>query len=462
MRYPVRLTLHPGRTPPAFRVLRTFAASALALAALLSLPLTASEARAAPAAGQTPVQVPEARSVDLGKPVTSAELLDYDALRRRAQVTPDTFDRPAAQTAATAPGLADSLPDLELANPLLLLGARVPPGTSTRLAWSPSQSLEGISVPTPVLVVNGAGNGPTLCLTAAIHGDELNGIEIVRRVLYNLDPQELSGAVIGIPIVNLQGFRLSSRYLTDRRDLNRYFPGHSQGSSAARIADSFFNDVVRQCDALVDLHTGSFHRTNLLQLRADVTDPAIRDLSQGFGSTVVLQGRGAQGTLRRAAADQGIPAVTLEAGASMRLDEDSVLRGVEGIQTLLAHLKMTKRFRFWGNPEPVYYQSRWVRANQGGILMSSVALGQAVKPGELLGTVTDPITNESIEIRSPLLGRVIGMALNQVVLPGYAAYHIGTQAADELRPSGDGDNPPVDEDVADYEDDPPEDDFLAE
>jgi len=462
MRYPVRLALHPGRTPPALRVPRTFAASALALAALLSLPLTASEARSAPAAGQTPVQVPEARSVDLGEPVTNAELLDSDALRRRAQATPGTFDRPPVPTAATAAGLADSLPDLELANPLLLLGARVPPGTSTRLAWSPSQSLEGISVPTPVLVVNGASNGPTLCLTAAIHGDELNGIEIVRRVLYNLDPQELSGAVIGIPIVNLQGFRLSSRYLTDRRDLNRYFPGHPQGSSAARIADSFFNDVVRQCDALVDLHTGSFHRTNLLQLRADVNDPAIRDLTQGFGSTVVLQGRGAQGTLRRAAADQGIPAVTLEAGASMRLDEDSVLRGVEGIQTLLAHLKMTKRFRFWGNPEPVYYQSRWVRANQGGILMSSVALGQAVKPGELLGTVTDPITNESIEIRSPLQGRVIGMALNQVVLPGYAAYHIGTQAADGLRPSGDGDNPPMDEDVADYEDDPPEDDFLAE
>jgi len=463
MRYPVRLTLHSGRTPSAHRVPRPLVASTLALVALLSLPLTASEPASVPVAGHTtPVEVPEARSVDLGEPVTSAELLGPDAAGQQVEAVTAALDRNAVQTAATAAGLADTLPDLELANPLLLLGARVPPGTSTRLAWSPSQSLEGISVPTPVLVVNGASNGPTLCLTAAIHGDELNGIEIVRRVLYNLDPQELSGAVIGIPIVNLQGFRLSSRYLTDRRDLNRYFPGHPNGSSASRIADSFFSDVVRQCDALVDLHTGSFHRTNLLQLRADVTDPAIREITQGFGSTVVLQGKGAQGTLRRAAADNGIPAVTLEAGASMRLDEDSVLRGVEGIQTLLAHMKMTKRFRFWGNPEPVYYESRWVRANQGGILLSSVALGQSVKPGELLGTVTDPITNESIDIRSPLQGRVIGMALNQVVLPGYAAYHIGIQATDDLLLPGEADTPPVDEDVADYEDDPPEEDFLAE
>lgn len=450
MRYPVRLTLHPGRTASASPVPRPLTASTFALAALLSLPLAAAGPDSVPAPGQAPVAVPEARSVDLGEPVTNAKRPGSDTSRLRVPAVP------------AAAGLADTLPDLEQANPLLLLGSRVAPGSSSRLAWSPSQSLEGISVPTPVLVVNGASNGPTLCLTAAIHGDELNGIEIVRRVLYNLDPQELSGAVIGVPIVNLQGFRLSSRYLTDRRDLNRYFPGHPQGSSASRIADSFFNDVVRHCDALVDLHTGSFHRTNLLQLRADVTDPAILEISQGFGSTVVLQGTGAEGTLRRAAADHGIPAVTLEAGASMRLDEDSVRQGVEGIQTLLSHLKMTKRFRLWGNPEPVYYESRWVRANQGGILLSNVTLGQSVKPGALLGTVTDPITNESVDIRSPLRGRVIGMALNQVVLPGYAAYHIGIQAVDELQPSGEGDNPPVEEDVADYEDDPPEEDFLAE
>ena len=145
--------------------------------------------------------------------------------------------------------------------PLVILGTEILPSTTTRLSWSPSQSFEGIATPTPVLIVNGAEEGPVLCLTAALHGDELNGIEIVRRVLYDLAPERLTGTVVGVPIVNLQGFRRSSRYLTDRRDLNRYFPGNPDGSSASRIAYSFFTEVISHCDALVDLHTGSFYRT---------------------------------------------------------------------------------------------------------------------------------------------------------------------------------------------------------
>jgi len=163
--------------------------------------------------------------------------------------------------------------DMADARSLALLGTEVPSATSTRLAWTPNQSFEGIFSATPVLVVNGAEAGPTLCLTAAVHGDELNGIETVRRVMYGLDPEELSGAVIGVPIVNLQGFHRGSRYLSDRRDLNRYFPGDPDGSSASRIAHSFFQQIIRHCDAIVDLHTGSFYRTNLPQLRASLDDP---------------------------------------------------------------------------------------------------------------------------------------------------------------------------------------------
>ena len=139
--------------------------------------------------------------------------------------------------------------------PMMLLGSEVLPGTATRLEWSPSVSFMGISAPTAVLAINGVESGPTLCLTAAVHGDELNGIEIVRRVMYNIDPLKLSGAMIGIPIVNLEGFRAGSRYLSDRRDLNRYFPGNPSGSSASRIAYSFFHEVVSHCDMLIDLHT---------------------------------------------------------------------------------------------------------------------------------------------------------------------------------------------------------------
>jgi predicted deacylase len=315
--------------------------------------------------------------------------------------------------------------------PFVMLGAEVAPGTSTRLAWSPNHSFEGIAVATPVLVVNGTKPGPVLCLTAAVHGDELNGIEIVRRVLYNLDAAKLSGTVVGVPIVNLQGFRRGSRYLPDRRDLNRFFPGDPKGSSAARIAYSFFHQVIDHCDALVDLHTGSFYRTNLPQLRADLRDPEVLELSQGFDGTVVLQSEGTVGTLRQAAVAAGIPAVTLEAGEPLRLQENEVNHGVKTIQSLLGKMHMIKKTSFWGTPEPVYYQSVWVRADEGGILFSEVDLGERVKEKEILGTVTDPITNIRTEILSPYQGRVLGMALNQVVMPGFAAFRIGIQSSEE-------------------------------
>lgn len=311
---------------------------------------------------------------------------------------------------------------------LMLLGAEVAASTSTRLAWSPAQSFAGIAAPTPVLVVNGAHRGPTLCVTAAIHGDELNGIEVVRRVLYDLEPEKLSGAVIGVPIVNLQGFRRSSRYLPDRRDLNRYFPGNPSGSSASRLAHSFFTEVISQCDALVDLHTGSFQRTNLPQLRADLSNPKVVELTQGFGSTVVLHSDGAEGTLRRAATDAGVPTITLEAGGPARVQDNAVSHSTKGVMTLLNELGMYDNVTKWGTREPVYYRSRWIRADQGGVLFSKVELGDSVDQDQLLGTITDPITNVQTELRASDKGRVLGMALDQFVMPGFAAFRIGIEA----------------------------------
>jgi len=313
---------------------------------------------------------------------------------------------------------------------LYVLGTEIEPSTSTRLSWTPDNSFASIAVPTPVLVVNGAKRGPTLCVTAAIHGDELNGIEVVRRVLYDLDSERLTGAVIGVPIVNLQGFRRASRYLPDRRDLNRYFPGNSSGSSASRLAYSFFNEVISHCDSLIDVHTGSFHRTNLPQLRADLKNPFIRELSQSFGSTVVLHSAGAKGTLRRAAADAGIPAVTLEAGEPTRVQEDAVTHGTKGVLTVMNELGMIDRSPRWGRREEVYFRSKWERADSGGVLFSLVELGEHVEKNQLLGTITDPITNVMTGIRATNDGRILGMAVNQFVLPGFAAYRIGIPPRD--------------------------------
>ena len=378
-------------------------------------------------AGETSVE-PSGNGVDLLQDTTGEEDARSSETSAAAEklveaVPAHEHDVPLADAVTTAEGQA---------KPLLLLDTEVLPGSAQRLAWSATELFEGVPVSTPVLVVNGELPGPTLCLMAAVHGDELNGIEMVRRVLHDIDPSRLSGAVIGVPIVNVQGFRRGSRYLPDRRDLNRYFPGNPNGSAAARIAHALFTDVVAHCDALVDLHTGSFERANLPQIRADLRNPDVVTLTLGFGSMVVLHSEPTTGTLRHAATMAGIPAVTVEAGGPSQLELAEVKHGVKGIETLLTTLGMVRKMRLWGDPEPVYYRSSWVRADNGGILLADVSLGSSVRKGDLLGTITDPMSNASTELRSPYSGRIIGMARNQVVMPGFAAFHVGIQADDVI------------------------------
>jgi predicted deacylase len=335
----------------------------------------------------------------------------------------------AADTLATESTANTVSAELRPKGKMRLLGTDIAPGTRKRLTWTSGTAIEGFVVPVPVIVLNGTGPGPVLCLTAAVHGDELNGIEVTRRVVEDIDVEELNGAIIGIPIVNIQGFYRGTRYLPDRRDLNRYFPGNPRGSSATRMAHSLFTEVIRHCSALIDLHTGSLNRTNLPQVRADLRSPQVTRMTQAFGATVVLHSVGDKGSLRRAANDAGIPAVTFEMGEPMRVQPEQVEHGAKAIETLLYALGMTRQRRYWGDPEPVYYASKWVRVDNGGILFSDVALGERVSEGELLGVVTDPLSNQQYRIYAPTSGRILGMALNQVVLPGFAAYRIGTETS---------------------------------
>jgi len=314
--------------------------------------------------------------------------------------------------------------------PLRILGHVVEAGQRAELRWAVGQSFDGGTALTPVTVVHGRKPGPTLCLTAAVHGDELNGIEVVRRVLNEAEPKDVRGTVIGVPIVNLFGFARGTRYLPDRRDLNRSFPGSYNGSAASRIARRFFDQVVRHCDALVDFHTGSFARSNLPQVRADLAARGVVSFTRGFGATPVLHSPGARGMLRRAASDVGIAAATFEVGAPGLLEPDEIEDAVQSIQTLMHRLGMTRNYRLWSEPQAVLYASRWVRTDHGGMLFSNVGLGDKVRVGQRLGKVVDPVNNRETEIVSPLQGRIIGMALNQLVLPGFAAYHIGVERSE--------------------------------
>ncbi|MGH1470669.1 MAG: succinylglutamate desuccinylase/aspartoacylase family protein [Cellvibrionaceae bacterium] len=317
------------------------------------------------------------------------------------------------------------------ATPIGLLNNIIEPGTFRTLHWAPGFSMSSLNTPVPVLVAHGENPGKVLCMTAAVHGDELNGIEIVRRVLHDIDPSELTGTIIGMPIVNLDGFRRSSRYMSDRRDLNRYFPGNPRGSYASRVAYSLFHDVILHCDYLIDVHTGSFKRTNVPQIRGDLKNDSILEFTRHFGGLGVLSHPGGPGTLRRSAADFGIPAITIETGGPLILENDAVQDGVKGVKNALHNLGMYKSMRLWLMSQPVFYQSTWVRSTQGGILLSVVELNETIEKGQLLGRVVDPITNTSSDIISPYKGKILGKAIDQVVSPGFATFHVGIVSSEE-------------------------------
>lgn len=390
-------------------------------------PPAAASTEAPPANGEAPAAEASESPEPAATNTTEAEPAETPA----AGETPDSPAPATAEDPFSGVSIVPAEPDRSVQHSLSLLNSTVAPRTFRTLQWSPGQYSSSLDTPVPVLVAHGERPGPVLCLTAAIHGDEINGIEIVRRVLHQIDPDELSGTVIGVPIVNLDGFRRASRYLADRRDLNRYFPGNPTGSYATRIAHSLFQNIILKCNYLVDLHTASFYRTNLPQLRGDLKNPAVLEFSRHFGGMSVLHHTGAAGTLRRAATEAGIPALTMEMGGPHALEQEAVNFGVRGLKNLLHNLTMYKTMRLWLIPQPVFYQSIWVRSPQGGIMLSQVKLNDKVKKGQLLGRVVDPITNTSSDMISPINGSILGKALDQVVSPGFATFHIGVVATEE-------------------------------
>ncbi len=319
----------------------------------------------------------------------------------------------------------------EPATTFKLIGTEIEPGTRRSLQWFSPQAPGGFAVATPVIVVNGHEAGPVLCLTAAIHGDELNGIEIARRVVNSLDPKKLKGVVVSVPIVNLEGFWRRDRYIGDRRDLNRYFPGSPDGAYPGRVAYALMDDIVKHCDAVVDLHTGSFYRENLPQLRADLAVKEVAYLAEGFGGLTVLHTAGPAGTLRGAATAAGIPAVVMEIGGPLSLDLKKVELGVKSLETLLHTIGMIDRARIWKNPQPVFYASQFIRAEVGGILINKVELGATIKTDTVLAEIIDPINNSVFKVRSPTGGTILGRAQNQFVSPGFAIFRIGHKKSKE-------------------------------
>ena len=314
---------------------------------------------------------------------------------------------------------------------LQLEGRSVEVGSKAKFPFIPDASFEASYLNMPVFVAHGAEPGPILCITAGVHGDELNGVEVARRVVQRADPESMRGTVIALPAINAEGVRTGSRYLADRRDLNRAFPGREAGSVATLIANAVFR-VVSRCDALVDLHTASNQRSNLPQIRADLSDPAIRDLAIHFGLGIVIDGAGPDGSLRREAAKAGIPAIIYEAGAPHMFQEVEIAQGVAGVENVMAHLDITDSEDVEIPDTRIYERSRWIRVakRKGGFFFPSAKLGDFVEVGLSLGQVIDPYTDVPHGVASTIDGEIIGMAHPQPVLSGYALFHVAWHETD--------------------------------
>ena len=307
---------------------------------------------------------------------------------------------------------------------LVIGGTHVGQGERVRLELPVARLATGSWLSLPVSVVNGRFEGPRFCLSAAVHGDELNGVEIIRQVLANLNPNELHGTVLAVPVVNVFGFVEGSRYLPDRRDLNRSFPGSAKGSLTAQLANLFMTEVVSRCQYGVDLHTGSNHRTNLPQVRADLSDEETLRLAKAFGAPVVLNAKLRDGSLRAAASKQGVHMLLYEAGETHRFNEDAVTGGVRGVRRVMAALGMVEGAEL--EPPNVLRadKSRWLRATRSGIFRAQVGLGDTVTKGRVVGTVSDTFGEDERRVRSTLTGIVIGQVTNPLVNRGDALLHL--------------------------------------
>lgn len=312
-------------------------------------------------------------------------------------------------------------------------GREIKPGTAVELRLEVSEHYTADPLFVPVTVIRGPRAGPTLFLTAAVHGDELNGVAVIRDLLIDQDLSSLSGCLFAVPVVNVPGFLNQNRALPDGRDLNRSFPGNAEGSFTARLAHRVFQDVVRRSDYGIDLHTAGGDRANYPHVRADLDDPRVAELAEAFGCPLVVHGAGPPGALRRVAAEAGVPTIVYEAGSARVFERRFIDAGLRGVLNVLRYLGMIDHGEMARPPLRLEVKkSTWLRASVGGILDLRVALGEPVRKGQVISVNTNPFGRERSQLASPSGGVVIGLTRSPLVHPGDAICHVARLRAREV------------------------------
>jgi len=307
-------------------------------------------------------------------------------------------------------------------------GGRVDPGESMDLRYGISETYLGDPIRLPVTVVNGSEPGTTVFLAAATHGDELNGIEVVREVAKEWDLSELAGTLVCLPVVNVPGFLAQERYLpVYDRDLNRSFPGTEDSTSARRIARVIFDNFVAPCDVGLDFHTSTRGRTNTLHVRADMDDGTVARTANAFASNVVIDGEGPSGSLRRAATEAGTPTITVEMGEAHRFQRKHIDRALDGVVSVLAEFGcLPAEAVRWPGWRTVVRGSEktWLRADTGGMVENHFVCGDLVYEGERICTISNPFKEENAAVTAPFTGVLVGALENPLVYPGNPVCHL--------------------------------------
>lgn len=321
--------------------------------------------------------------------------------------------------------------------PFLIQDQEIPPGGREHVQIPVARLPTGEWTYLQVHVLHGTQPGPCLWLSGAIHGDEVDGVEIIRRVLDEISPRTLTGTVLAVPVVNVFGFGAESRYLPDRRDLNRSFPGASRGSMASRLAKLFMEEVVARCGYGIDFHCGSHGRDNYPHLRGNLVDEETRRIAHAFGAPVLIGGDGPDGSLRRAAVKAGARVLVFEGGEANRFTPSAIRAGVQGSLRVMAALGMVesresetpkdnagKEHTGGRAPSREAKKTGWVRAGRSGVFRGRVALGEEVRKGQTLGVISDTLGQAPRRVVARFPGIVIGRRINPLVHQGEALVHI--------------------------------------
>ncbi|MFZ1743489.1 MAG: succinylglutamate desuccinylase/aspartoacylase family protein [Pontixanthobacter sp.] len=305
-------------------------------------------------------------------------------------------------------------------------GISVAPGTAGTVNIPVSSMVTGVPATLALNILQGAKHGPVIFVSAAIHGDEIVGTAIIQRLIARINPAELSGTIIFAPAVNIFGFVQHSRYLPDRRDLNRSFPGSRKGSLAGQLAFCFLEEVIARCSLGIDIHTAAIHRYNLPQIRIAAGNPKLVELAMAFGAPVIIESPLRPGSMRALAKERGVEMLLMETGEALRFDRFSINTGTEGVLRVMAHIGMIEMddgLTTVGIPTRAN-SSRWVRAPRGGVTHRQRKSGDVVREGEILATVSGLFGEEPEDMISPIDGIIIGHATLPVVNQGDALFHI--------------------------------------